>query len=235
MKDHRLIINRKNSGFGFTSVESETQNQQLKCKIDVCLADSEDSPCSSGCFGTGWNNITFNVIASNFVSAFTQWSDWSECSVSCGGGSRERSRQCTEKCDNVIPDDLLQTEDCGIDECPIDSECISYRPNIHCQGEVMQSTRLSSDIYKSELAIGYDTEAYFGKCASFCLGSVPTGSRTVKPGSVSFNWKVNSQADDTGVCECLRSVFEFEIISYCNHRRVVGVCFENVLKRCKKL
>ena len=66
MKDHRLIINRKNSGFGFTSVESETQNQQLKCKIDVCLADSEDSPCSSGCFGTGWNNLTFNVIASNF-------------------------------------------------------------------------------------------------------------------------------------------------------------------------
>ena len=43
---------------------------------------------------------------------------WSECSATCGGGSRSRSRSCTQACDNVKLEDLAQTEDCGMDECP---------------------------------------------------------------------------------------------------------------------
>ena len=54
----------------------------------------------------------------NLILVFNEWGTWSECSATCGGGSRTRTRSCTHACDNVEPEDIIQTEDCGMDECP---------------------------------------------------------------------------------------------------------------------
>ncbi|XP_022809965.1 coadhesin-like, partial [Stylophora pistillata] len=53
---------------------------------------------------------------------YSNWLEWSDCSATCGGGRRARSR----KCDNPIPQydgkncvgPSLQTEDCNMKDCP---------------------------------------------------------------------------------------------------------------------
>ena len=51
------------------------------------------------------------------VLEFSEWSDWSACSVTCDDGERIRSRTCTAQCQNVNENDpnhsLSQTEACN--------------------------------------------------------------------------------------------------------------------------
>ena len=50
-----------------------------------------------------------------------KWGKWSECSVTCGGGSRKRSRKCNKpkpkgggkKCEG----DKQEVEECNTDSC----------------------------------------------------------------------------------------------------------------------
>jgi hypothetical protein len=54
-----------------------------------------------------------------------EWSDWSECSKSCGGGMRTKARECVNQRDsngNPCNADLLETEACNEDPCPIWTE-----------------------------------------------------------------------------------------------------------------
>ena len=37
-------------GFAFNSVNEEVAPQRLKCHVEICHVDTEDSPCSTGCF-----------------------------------------------------------------------------------------------------------------------------------------------------------------------------------------
>ena len=54
---------------------------------------------------------------------YTEWSEWGECSVSCGGGKRSRSRTCTnpspqfngKNCDGLGA--ARETQECNTDEC----------------------------------------------------------------------------------------------------------------------
>ena len=74
-----------------------------------------------------FNKITLPLISFPVDGGFSNWLEWSDCSATCGGGSRARSR----KCDNPVPQYQgkncvglsLETEDCNEEECP--SWCFS--------------------------------------------------------------------------------------------------------------
>lgn len=54
---------------------------------------------------------------------YTEWSEWSECSLTCGGGLQTRARQCTNPppqyrgrdCEGLGP--ANETQSCNVDKC----------------------------------------------------------------------------------------------------------------------
>ncbi|XP_063677768.1 SCO-spondin-like [Bolinopsis microptera] len=82
----------ENGGADCDGDDSESQN----CNADPCPVDG------------GWSDF----------------SDWSECSVACGGGSQSRSKSCS----NPAPEnggadcdgDDSESQDCNADPCPVD-------------------------------------------------------------------------------------------------------------------
>ena len=50
------------------------------------------------------------------------WGEWSTCTLTCGGGSRERSRTCTNPAPEFggadCTDALSESEPCNSDPCP---------------------------------------------------------------------------------------------------------------------
>ena len=49
---------------------------------------------------------------------FTEWADWSACSVTCGTGVRSRTRTCEGGCSKTSVSDLSETEACDEGVCP---------------------------------------------------------------------------------------------------------------------
>ena len=56
-----------------------------------------------------YKNFNFN----NVFKDITLWSEWSNCSLTCGSGVRTRSRKCRQNCDGVSTHDLLDTKTCN--------------------------------------------------------------------------------------------------------------------------
>ncbi|XP_067942786.1 uncharacterized protein [Watersipora subatra] len=129
----------------FTLVESQAC-ETVDCTVDGRLSDWTDwSDCSVTC-GDGQQERTrtcvppqnggepcpseplsesqpCTVTGSCVEDIFSSWTDWSDCSVTCGRGERTRSRTCTPvtssaECDGTV---LLQTISCtGGSACPVD-------------------------------------------------------------------------------------------------------------------
>ncbi|XP_063678147.1 SCO-spondin-like [Bolinopsis microptera] len=93
-----------NGGVDCNGDDSESQN----CNADPCPVDG------------GWS----------------EFSDWSECSVACGGGSQNRIRSCS----NPAPanggvdcnGDDSESQDCNADPCPVDGEWSSFSDWSEC-------------------------------------------------------------------------------------------------------
>ena len=65
-----------------------------------CVCDAEYVTDSEG-----------NCVLGNLVS---DWSEWSDCSASCGYGFRERDRSCLS---SDCIEDMMQTEECSVRQC----------------------------------------------------------------------------------------------------------------------
>ena len=59
--------------------------------------------------------------STNTCPAFTPWSEWSACTVSCGGGQRTAQRECvvarTEEAGALCEGSSLRTEECNTGQC----------------------------------------------------------------------------------------------------------------------
>lgn len=66
-------------------------------------------------------NSTRRIVACNEESCpcvFGQWSAWSNCSASCGGGHRSRKRSFEGNCATMPSGKSLETGDCNTAPCP---------------------------------------------------------------------------------------------------------------------
>ena len=69
-------------------------------------------------------SFIYILIYSLVNGGYTDWTGWSDCSTSCGGGERLRTRKCTEpvpkyggnNCASLGPGQL--TEKCNTNACP---------------------------------------------------------------------------------------------------------------------
>ena len=64
-----------------------------------------------------------------------QWEDWSDCSHTCGGGNKNRSRAVEtpeSNGGNPCNEDTSQTESCNSQDCPIDCQWGPYGEWTNC-------------------------------------------------------------------------------------------------------
>ncbi|XP_065934945.1 uncharacterized protein [Magallana gigas] len=76
------------------------------------------------CIGNASQNLTCNELPCPINGGFTEWSNWTDCSKSCGGGLNIRNRSCTnpspkyggKHCEGSLSEFL----NCNEHQCPID-------------------------------------------------------------------------------------------------------------------
>ena len=157
------------------------QSRTRQCEGGICsLANPDDLIESQPC----------NV--QDCAAEFTDWSDWSACSVTCGNGVSTRTRTCESYCSSVTSSDLTNTQVCD-EGGPCGSPCIDYRMDTHCSGVSIQQTTIEpSPNGPSDTA--YEAVGGYNVCASLCIGV---------SGCVSFNWTLNPSG--SGICELYSS------------------------------
>jgi len=65
---------------------------------------------------------------------WSEWTDWSQCTVSCGGGTSQRSRTCKPAENGGIDcvGDSVETRDCNTQVCPKDGTWSDWSPWSQC-------------------------------------------------------------------------------------------------------
>ncbi|XP_078367511.1 coadhesin-like isoform X2 [Oculina patagonica] len=161
--------------------------------------------------GPSTQTIECNTNSCPIDGAYGEWESWSNCSATCGGGRRARSR----KCDNPSPQhggkdcsDLgpsTQTIECNTNSCPIDGDYGEWESWSNCSatcggGRRARSRKCDnrspqhggkdcSDLGPSTQTIecntnscsvdgGYSSWGPYGDCSKTCGGGVQTRDRT---------------------------------------------------------
>ena len=80
------------------------------------------------------------VILNSVDGGFSPWSNWTECSVTCGGGVTSKSRTCTQpmpmfggrRCVRFGPP--VETKECNMHECPAPKSKLGLQDFLVFQG-----------------------------------------------------------------------------------------------------
>ena len=136
-----------------------------------------------------------HLIPADFAPVFTDWTDWTACSVTCGDGIRTRSRTCQSFCSGVTIADTDESEVCDMGG-PCSSPCINYQATNQCgnSGDLMQTTSISPT------PLGFADTSYeavggYGSCASLCIGNSACAQ---------FDW-IQLNNDGSGTCKLFSS------------------------------
>ena len=62
--------------------------------------------------------MIMSVGLNSIFQVLSSWSDWTECSVTCGPGTRVRTRTCDQGCGDVTNEDLMENKYCYEAYCP---------------------------------------------------------------------------------------------------------------------
>lgn len=95
-----------------------------RCGVPTSNTSAEYEPGDTvrlGCNNCTCVNGTFSCT-DLLCPTYGPWSDWSSCSVTCGGGHRRRDRTCTERGPGAAPcgSESREVEECSNSACPVD-------------------------------------------------------------------------------------------------------------------
>ncbi|GFN97238.1 hemicentin-1 [Plakobranchus ocellatus] len=99
------------------------------------------------CTGPSDQNTTCNMHHCPVDGVWKAWSDWSVCSVTCGGGNQSRSRECQgpfyggQPCEGAADD----MQNCSTHNCPEDGYFSTWSPwgacDVTCGGGLQDRNR----------------------------------------------------------------------------------------------
>ena len=107
-------------------VENQTfEVQKTQKKLYYFLYSLFEDTYSHGkllILGSSNLNQIINIITVAVHGGWTSWSAWSGCTKSCGGGTRMRSRWCSNPSPahggQSCAGGSLKSENCNVEECP---------------------------------------------------------------------------------------------------------------------
>ncbi|CAB1450949.1 unnamed protein product [Pleuronectes platessa] len=135
--------------------ETRMCNNTAPCPGDPGITGSERAQVSGGARREG-NMAQYKDTGHAMCSVhglWDEWSSWSLCSVTCGRGSRTRTRKCVKGGEAVAcgrPD--IQTKLCNIAVCPVEGQWLEWAPWSKCSvtcntGTQERQRRCSSSVH----------------------------------------------------------------------------------------
>uniref|UniRef100_A0A674NAH4 Adhesion G protein-coupled receptor B2 n=1 Tax=Takifugu rubripes TaxID=31033 RepID=A0A674NAH4_TAKRU len=140
------------------SVCSLTCGQGWQVRTRSCVSSPYGTLCSGALRETRMCNNTSSCpgepgIVGSVHGLWEEWSSWSLCSVTCGRGSRTRSRSCVNGSGVLAcrrPE--IQTKLCNIAVCPVEGQWLEWGPWSKCSvtcntGTQQRQRRCSSSVH----------------------------------------------------------------------------------------
>ncbi|XP_067361270.1 adhesion G protein-coupled receptor B2 isoform X6 [Channa argus] len=138
------------------SVCSLTCGQGWQVRTRSCVSSPYGTLCSGALRETRMCNNSASCpgepgIMGSVHGLWEEWSSWSLCSVTCGRGSRTRTRKCVNG-DGACEQPETQTKLCNIAVCPVEGQWLEWGPWSRCSvtcntGTQQRQRRCSASVH----------------------------------------------------------------------------------------